>query len=73
MKLTPPIENNAVTQAVKHTVATTSQRPGLASKNGFPSVKPIDDKIKKSEMSGKLKKCSLTLRVLKKFESVIKP
>ena len=34
------MENKAVTQAARHTVATTSQSAGLASKNGLPSVNP---------------------------------
>ena len=45
LKLTPPMENRTVTQAVKHTVAITSHSPGLLSKNGFPSIIPAKNKI----------------------------
>ena len=36
----PPIENSAVTQAIRQIVATASQSIGRSSKNGFPSIIP---------------------------------
>ena len=40
LKLTPPIENRTVTQAVRQIVATASHNSGLLSKNGLPSSIP---------------------------------
>ena len=40
LKLTPPIENRTVTQAVRQIVATASHNSGRLSKNGLPSIIP---------------------------------
>ena len=48
LKLTPPIENRTVTQAVRQIVATASHNSGLLSKNGLPSIIPTRLKIHSS-------------------------